>query len=131
MKTPIIKMVIPATLALMAMSCPPSTPPAIATGVWLFTVSTTGGGDDLAGLTLLPGGQTENPVPPPATATDEFTGTLAWAQNGSTFSLSQVIGVNNELLYTANVQSSTSMNGAWMRTVGGVGSGTWSAVLVP
>jgi len=131
MKTPIIKMFIAATLALTAMSCPPSTPPAIATGLWLFTISTPGVGDETAALILQAGGTTANPVPMPPGASDEFSGTLTWAQNGSTFSLHQVISVNLETLYTGNVQSNTIMNGTWMRTVGGVGSGTWSAVLLP
>ncbi len=123
-----IKAFVVVAMALPMMSCP-SGAVAIVLDVWVFTVSTTGGGNDVAGLSLLPGGQTATPNPMPAGATDEFSGTLTWTQTGSTFSMSQVIGVNNEIGYTGTVQSSTSMSGTWSRTAGGVGSGTWSAML--
>ena len=64
----------------------------------------------------------------PPQASDEFSGTLTWMQNGATFTMSQVVSVNNELLYTGTVHTSTSMSGNWMRTAGGTASGTWSAV---
>ena len=115
-------------LALLTMAgCPPSAPVSILPGLWIFNVSNTVGGTDVAGLTILAGGQTEIPNPPPPGAPDQFAGTLTWVQNGSTFVLDQVVTTNNELRYTGTVQSATQMSGTWERTAGGIGSGTWSA----
>lgn len=122
-------------LVLVAMVLPlsgcPTAPPAIAIGTWLFTVSETGEPDQHPALVLLNGGQTQDPVPMPPQADSSFSGTSTWLQNGSSFVLNQVIGVNNELQYSGTVQSSTSMSGTWMRTAGGIDSGTWSAVKLP
>jgi hypothetical protein len=108
--------------------CPPTSGPvAILPGLWIFNVSNTVGGTDVAGLTILAGGATEIPSPPPAGTTDEFSGSLTWMQTGSTFVLDQVVTTNNELRYTGTVQSATQMSGTWERTAGGVGNGTWSA----
>jgi len=130
LKTYLVQLLIAVALVLPMMGCP-SGPPTLALGVWVFTISTTGGGDQEPALTLLAGGQTETPSPLPPGVSEMFSGVLTWAQNGSAFSLNQVIGVNNEVLHTGTVQSSSAMSGTWTRTLGGVGSGTWSAVLLP
>lgn len=93
----------------------------ISKGVWLFTVD----GDVFVGLTLGNGGMAETPNPLPLEAETNFNGTLSWAQNGSTFTLTQVSG---SLIaeYTGTVDTSTSIiNGTWMQIAGGSASGTW------
>ena len=115
----------------VAMTGCPSGPPTLAIGTWLFTISETGMADQHPSLTLLAGGQTQEPMPMPPQADSTFSGTLTWQQNGSSFVLNQVISVNNELQYAGTVQTSTSMSGTWMRTAGGIDSGTWSATRLP
>jgi len=125
----VVQAAVAAVFAVSTMGCPgPSGPPAIALGTWLFTISETGTPDTQPALILQNGGQTQDPMPMPPQADSSFSGTLTWMQNGSTFVSNQVISVNNEIEYTGTVQSSTSMSGTWMRTAGGVDSGTWSAV---
>lgn len=129
MKQGVFQPALAVMLATSMLGCPgPSGPPAISLGTWLFTISETGNPDSHPALILQSGGQTQDPMPMPPQADSSFSGTLTWMQNGSTFVLVQVISVNNEIEYTGTVQSSTSMSGTWMRTAGGVDSGTWSAV---
>lgn len=128
MKIRILKTAVTIVLACSMMGCPAAGPISVSVGLWLFTITTPNVGTETAARTLLAGGQTENPVPKPPQASDEFSGTLTWMQNGSAYTMSQVISVNNELVYTGTVHSSTTMSGNWMRTAGGVLSGTWSAV---
>ncbi len=128
MNTRLLKATVMIVLALTMAGCPATGPASVALGNWLFTITTPNVGSETAARTLQAGGATENPVPMPPQASDEFSGTLTWMQNGSAFTMSQVISVNNELVYTGTVHSSTSMSGNWMRTAGGTASGTWSAV---
>jgi hypothetical protein len=128
-KYAVIRLAAAAVIAQAMLGCPgPSGPPAVSLGTWLFTISETGNPDSHPALILQSGGQTQDPMPMPPQADSSFSGTLTWMQNGSTFVLDQVISVNNEIEYTGTVQSSASMSGTWMRTAGGVDSGTWSAV---
>jgi len=97
----------------------------VSLGIWLFTFSN----GALTGLDIRNDGQAQAPDPLPPEATSGFGGTLAWVQDGQTFTLTQTQGIVSAE-YVGTVDSRTSIvNGTWVQTVNGTTSagGTWFA----
>ena len=113
------------TFLIVLSGCPG---PRVSQGTWLFTV-TDGIESAVVGVDIRIAGQAQAPDPLPLEADFGYGGTLSWAQNGQTFTLTRV---QNTLTaeYIGTVDSSTSIiDGTWMDTVDGVPekSGTWFA----
>lgn len=125
MKSPIRRGLLVVVTLVSVIGC---SAPELTTGPWLFTQNSSDGESRTQALILLDGGQTQIPDPKPQEASSEFQsdfGGLAWAQDGSTFTLSY--GVPDSVIYTGTVESPTSMTGTWA-VPGASGTFPWSAV---